>query len=156
MFLDPDKRKVWDKRIMEFEVLDMPTSNSDIIYTTIEFPMPLSNRDLLQVRHFVDNKKDEDLIKKYGLPEKSHHYFFQVNKSCTRKDCPDKKGFVRADMQKAGWIAEEIPDKPGYISYKSLMQQDIKGSAPTFLVTKFAKGVCLKGMTGFLEGYKKL
>lgn len=156
MFLDPEKRMQWDNRVKAFDLLEVLDSNIDVCYTEINFPFPMSNRDLVQVRYFVDSKNDGDLIKKYGLPEKSHRYFLQTNRNITREDCPEKSGKVRAEMIKYGWILEEIPDKPGYVSYKCVIQQDVKGLAPTMLINKFAASTCSKGMVGFLEGYKKL
>jgi hypothetical protein len=156
MFLDPEKRMQWDNRIKTFELLEVLDATIDVCYTEIEFPFPMSNRDLVQVRYFLDSKNDADLLKKYDIPEKNNRFFLQTNRNITRQDCPEKEGKVRAEMINYGWILEEIPDKPGFVSYKCVLQQDIKGLAPTILVNKFAVKAVTKGMVGFLEGYKKL
>ena len=57
-----------------------------------------------------------------------------IAKSVEHPKCPEAKPYVRATLHIGGWVLEPAPNNSTKVTY--LMQTDINGSVPTFVVKK--------------------
>lgn len=100
-------------------------------------------RDYLQKRLIV-----------YGYPEKDTLCIYY--KSIEHKDCPPKKGFVRAETYLSGFILRDLGRNSCQVSIIS--QTDIKGKVPkaviNFVTARFAPSQ-VKNFLKFAEERKK-
>jgi len=52
-----------------------------VVHLESKAPKPIENREFVQYRNYVCNKSDPELVKKYGLYEKSDKYYVMFTKS---------------------------------------------------------------------------
>ena len=73
VLLDPEYRKTWDTMMIEsFELCNI-TPNTDIGYYSVRCPPPITNRDFVLLRTFLDLKK-EIYVFSYSINHKVHFY----------------------------------------------------------------------------------
>ena len=64
---DPEKRKQWDKHLINFDIIKKIDDKSDLLYFKMQPPMKLiSPRDYVLYRYYVHNKKNPEVFEKIG------------------------------------------------------------------------------------------
>ena len=69
--------------------------NNDVIYTELNFPFPLTNRDFLIKRLYLSNKDDADLARQLRFYTQEHKYFCSYAKEYSKADYPEKSKPIR-------------------------------------------------------------
>jgi len=108
-------RSVWDENMVEGKVVQMLDGQNEIGYYSARSPATISNRDFLNLRSW--RVKDNQYI--------------IMNHSVTHKDCPEKKGFVRAQSILTGFLIRGT-DTGCTLNY--LTQTDPKGWIPSWVI----------------------
>ena len=106
----------------QLKIVEKTSPNSDVTYTELNFPFPMSNRELVQKRLFVGNKEDPELVKKLGLFDWSHRYYVMLTESCERTEFPVSKKFVRGVNTMSHTLLEEVE---GGLKVTFLVCQDL-------------------------------
>jgi len=120
---DPDYRKVWDDKMIEGYLIEQINATNDVGYYSAKMPFPLTNRDFVNERSWRVKKDEEYII---------------MNHSVVHPKEPEKKGFVRANSIKTGYMIRPNETKTGcIITYQT--QTDPRGSIPTWLVNQVTK-----------------
>jgi len=123
---DPDYRKDWDNNMAEGYNIAILDAHNDVGYYAGKSPFfALSGRDFCNQRSWYVN------------PDKTE--FIIMNHSVLHKDCPEKKGFVRAWSHRTGYIVRVDPNdsKSSILFYST--QTDMKGSIPYWAVNQVMK-----------------
>jgi hypothetical protein len=90
---NPDIRRLWDKAICNFEILeDIPSEGRSLLYYMVKTPIGVSNRDFLQQRKV---KKD------FPTPGTITMHFKSVVDDAR---CPEKPKTIRAETIISGYI----------------------------------------------------
>jgi hypothetical protein len=109
---DPEFRKSWDHNMIEGFNISQLDERNDVGYYAVKFPFPLANRDFLNQRMWAEFENGEYIIK---------------NNMVTHRDCPEKKGFVRATSIISGYYLR--PWRNG-TELLYMTHSDVKGSVP--------------------------
>ncbi len=156
MMQDLSIRPKWDPLPKQLKLIEQLTANSDVIYTEANLPFPISNRDYVQERLFIDSKKDAELVKKLGLFDLKNRYFVLMVKSIERSDYPAQDKLVRGETKINYWFIQEDPNDSGSLRLLVVQCQDLKGIIPTMLVNKLAGSFPHKIIGALLDNYPKL
>ena len=155
LIIDCDARMDWDKIVKKFEVYEKLDDISDVIYCVIKTPPTFSNRDYVQYRHFMHNKRNKEMIEKYNLFTREHEYYVLYLKSVEIPELPPVKGLVRADTLITGYLIEQIGRD---VMFTMVLQTDVKGYIPKSIFNRVSTrvpGMWLKNlMTGYAEKKK--
>lgn len=118
---DPNYRKEWDENMVDGYRIEKLDDNNDIGYYSIGSPFWLvSGRDFCNMRSwYVDKEKEEYIIFNHSVPH---------------KDCPEKKGYVRAISLLTGYLVKPDPDDLNSCILIYITQVDAKGSIPTWIM----------------------
>ena len=139
----------------EIRVVEETSKYSDVVYTEMNFPFPMSNREFLQKRLFVSNKADPEIVKHLGLWDWGHRYNVIVIQSTEKEDFPVKEKPVRAETKMNYTLLEEDPSDRNVVRMKVVIDQDLKGDIPKFVVNSFADKMPKIIMNSFLNSYTK-
>jgi len=119
---DPDYRKVWDDKMVEGYLIEQIDATNDVGYYSAKMPFPLTNRDFVNERSWRVKEGSEYII---------------MNHSVVHPKEPEKKGFVRANSIKTGYLVRPNADGGCTIIYQT--QTDPRGAIPTWLVNQVTK-----------------
>ncbi len=128
--LDFPNYQNWQFNTIESRMLTQITDAEFIIYTKIEAPWPVADRDM--VVRFTTERKQDQLI---------------ITANSIKGRMPEQKGFVRVPASHSQWIITTLNDDTLFIKYQ--MQIDPGGSVPVWL----ANWVCAQGP---YQSFKKL
>lgn len=130
---DPIYRKTWDPNILEGQEICRIDDNNDIGYYAMKLPKPLTNRDFVTQRSWLDNGAEK----------------FILNHSVSHASMPPKRGVVRGVSYMTGYyIISLVGDsaKPGcQVTY--ITQADPKGRLPSWVVNKATQWLAPKVIT---------
>lgn len=104
---DPAFRTEWDDSMKEQYLIEQVDENTEIGYYSVKMPTMISNRDWTNQRSWwFDTEK--------GL-------YIIMNHSVETEKCPPKKGFVRANSLKTGYMVEKTPEgtKVSYFAWNA-------------------------------------
>jgi len=123
---DPDYRKDWDNNMAEGYNICVLDPYNDVGYYAGKSPFfAISGRDFCNQRSwFVSADKTEYII---------------MNHSVIHKDCPEKKGFVRAWSHRTGYLIRVDPKDEKSCTILYMTQTDMKGSIPYWAVNQAMK-----------------
>ena len=153
--IDPMIRKETQDNIKKTGVIEKFGPNSDILYTELTVPFPYENREMLHHRVYFNNKKNPELVEKYGLWKKDDEYFVVLAKSVERSDVPVVKGKTRAETQMMCFVYEKDATNPKLIRMTLWNQFDMKMKIPSLMRGMAAKKI-EKDLTTVLDAvYKK-
>jgi len=124
---DPDYRAVWDENMVEGFNVEQIDANNDVGYYSAKAPTGISNRDFCNQRSWRVKESREFLI---------------MNHTVLHPKCPEKKGFVRANSIRTGYLLVQRDDGGCELTY--LTQTDPKGWIPAWLTNKVTKTVAPK------------
>lgn len=150
LIIDCDARKEWDKIVKELSVYEKINEFSDIIYCVIKTPPGFSNRDYVQYRHFLHNKRNSDLIEKFGLFQRENDYYVLYLKSVEIPEIPPIKGLVRADTIITGYLIEKEGND---VNFTMVLQTDVKGFIPKSIFNRVSTRVPGMWLKNLLNGY---
>jgi len=119
---DPYYRKIWDDKMIEGFLIEQINETNDVGYYSAKMPFPLSNRDFVNERSWRVKPNEEYII---------------MNHSVIHSKEPERKGFVRANSIKTGYLVRPQTDGGCVIVYQT--QTDPKGAIPTWLVNQVTK-----------------
>ena len=128
--LDFPNYKNWQFNTIESRLLAQTNNAEFIIYTKIEAPWPVADRDM--VVRFTTERKPDQLI---------------ITANSVKGRMPEQKGFVRVPASHSQWVITKIKDDSLSIKYR--MQIDPGGSVPIWL----ANWVCAQGP---YQSFKKI
>jgi len=119
---DPDYRKVWDDNMIErYNICQLDPTN-DIGYYSAKAPgIGISNRDFVNQRMWRVKDDNQWII---------------MNHSVIHTAAPEKKGFVRANSIRTGYMIKKA-EKGCTLTY--MTQTDPKGWIPAMIVNKVTK-----------------
>jgi len=103
----------------EFKILEKINDNVDFVYIHMPLPFPMSDRDWVQQRLYLNNKDHAKLVKQLGLYDKKHKYYVLAVKSVERDDCPLVDKLIRAEIKMNYWLIEEIPGEKDSFTFKT-------------------------------------
>eukprot|EP01125_Pyxidicula_operculata_P006755 TRINITY_DN2317_c0_g1_i1.p1 TRINITY_DN2317_c0_g1~~TRINITY_DN2317_c0_g1_i1.p1 ORF type:complete len:237 (-),score=55.83 TRINITY_DN2317_c0_g1_i1:227-937(-) len=114
---DADYRKDWDENMAEGYLIQQLDNYNDIGYYAGKSPFfTISGRDFCNQRMWwVASDNSEYIIKNYSV---------------IHKDCPEKKGFVRAQSLMTGYMIRPDPNDANSCQMTYLTQTDLKGWIP--------------------------
>jgi len=156
MLQDIPTRLTWDPLPKILTLIEKPNANSDVIYQEVPLPFPMSDRDFVQERFYLDSKKDAGLVKELGLFNFTHQYYILMVKSVERSEYPAKDKPVRGETKMTYWLLQEDPNDKDSMRLFVLMCQDLKGMIPTMLVNKLAGSAPHKVIGAVLDNYPKI
>jgi hypothetical protein len=115
---DPEYRSVWDDNMIEGYLIEQLDDTNDIGYYSAKAPMGCSNRDFVNERSWrVSEDRKEFMI---------------INHTVTHSKTPEKKGFVRANSIRTGYMVRVREGGGCTLSY--MTQTDPNGWIPGWLV----------------------
>lgn len=115
---DHDFRKTWDENMMDGHVVELINKHTEIGYYAAKMPSVVSNRDFCNLRTWK------------ARPKKGEWIIF--NFSVRHQNCPEKKGFVRANSILTGYFIRKLEE--GGIEFNYYSQSDPKGWIPSFVI----------------------
>ena len=119
---DPQFRTEWDDSMKEEYLVEQVDENTEIGYYSVKMPMMISNRGWLNIRSwFFDVENGEYII---------------MNHSVQHDKCPPKKGYVRANSLKTGYMVHKTPEgtKISYFAWNAW-----NGSIPNWCINFLTK-----------------
>ena len=155
MATDIKYREKMERAPKVIKTVEQFNKNTDVIYTEMEFPFPLSNREFLQKRLYFGNKEDKELVKRLGMYEKDHRYYAVLVQSTERDDYPKKNEPIRAETKIQFILIEEVPNDPHTVKYTMVMCQRMNGDIPNMMINKMSSKMPIKIVEGFLDLYPK-
>jgi hypothetical protein len=131
---DAQFRKSWDEKMKEgFNIVNLDTRN-DIGYYCAKFPFPMSDRDFLNQRFWMEFDNGEFII---------------MNRSVRHSSCPEKKDIVRGVSIITGYYLR--PLKGGGTELLYITHSDIKGSIPHMILNSGTQRMCPGAMEKLAE-----
>jgi len=134
----------------QLKVVEKTSPYSDIVYTEVAFPFPMSNRELLQKRLFVGNKEDPEVVKQLGLFDFTHRYYVTMIHSTERAEYPITKKVVRGVTPVNHTLLEEV-DGGIKVTFLTCQDLDLPKAAAKSLEDNMGVVVVL----GLLDFYKQ-
>jgi hypothetical protein len=119
---DPEYRTVWDENMVEGYNIEQIDATNDVGYYSAKAPLGVANRDFVNERSWRVKDDKEYII---------------MNHSVIHPNAPEKKGFVRANSIKTGYMVRVAEGGGCILTY--LTQTDPKGWIPTWLTNKVTK-----------------
>eukprot|EP01117_Protostelium_nocturnum_P001127 TRINITY_DN11446_c0_g1_i1.p1 TRINITY_DN11446_c0_g1~~TRINITY_DN11446_c0_g1_i1.p1 ORF type:complete len:261 (+),score=62.20 TRINITY_DN11446_c0_g1_i1:90-872(+) len=119
---DPEYRAVWDESMIEGFCIEQIDKNNDVGYYSAKAPLGISNRDFVNERSWRANGNKEFII---------------MNHSVVHPKQPEKKGFVRANSIRTGYLVRVR--ESGGCTMTWLSQTDPRGWIPAMLSNKATK-----------------
>jgi hypothetical protein len=120
--MDIDKRASWDKVLRDVSIIEKIDEETDIMYNSTVGVMGASPRDFVQIRKIYKDMKGYDYI--------------VLMKSIEHEEKPIMKKKVRAKCIIGGYVMKSIG--PGRTKMEVVMQVDVNGLLPKFIVNSFA------------------
>ena len=132
---DPDFRKTWDENMIAGYNITQLDPRNDIGYYSAKFPWPLSPRDFLNQRMWMEFTNGEYII---------------MNHTVTHRDAPNDKKYVRGISYMTGYYILPLPDSDTGIKLVYMSHSDPQGSIPQWVLNSaFSK--MIPGMMEKLE-----
>jgi len=156
MLHDPECMKKAKPAPKEFKVVEKINDNADVVYIHMPLPFPMSDRDFVYQRLYLNNKDHAKLVKQLGLYDKKHKYYVVMVKSVERDDCPLYDKLVRAEIKMNYWLIEEIPGEKDAFKFKTKVCQALNGKVPLFVVNDLGPKMSHKMMGEMLDNYKRI
>ena len=152
LIINCEERKKWDKIIKDLYITEKLDDYSDIIYCVIKTPPGFSDRDYVQYRYYLNNKKNADLIEKYNLPICENEYYILYLKSVIKEDIPHVKNLVRAETIITGYMIEQDGED---IKFTMVLQTDVKGNIPKSIFNRVSTRVPGMWLKNLIDGYNE-
>ena len=149
-------RQKFERPPKEIKVIEQTSKNSDVIYMEMDLPFPLTNRDFVQKRLFVNNKEDPELTRQLGLWNWDHKYNAIMIQSTEREEYPEKSKPIRGETKMIYLLLEEDPRDATVVKYKMILDQDMKGDIPKLVKETLGEKMPKRMMTDILKTHKKL
>eukprot|EP01016_Furgasonia_blochmanni_P047660 TRINITY_DN7025_c0_g1_i3.p2 TRINITY_DN7025_c0_g1~~TRINITY_DN7025_c0_g1_i3.p2 ORF type:complete len:178 (-),score=42.31 TRINITY_DN7025_c0_g1_i3:191-724(-) len=154
LIADETERLKWDKILTTFKVIKSINKNSDVIYNECKTPQGFSNRDFVQFRYYLNNKRDKEVVQQHNLYQTDHDYSMIYVRSVDQCiEIPVKKGVVRGNTLIAGYLIEEIKNT-NKVKLTTIIQTDIKGSVPKILHNSLSSEIPIKWLRELEKAYK--
>ncbi|KAK3917658.1 START domain-containing protein 10 [Frankliniella fusca] len=135
---DPEYRKVWDTHMIEQHDIGSLNPNNDLGYYAMTCPSPVSKRDFVLQRSWLDTGQEKYII----------------NHSVFHKGFPPRKDFIRAKSYITGFLVRPSKTHGCYLDYVS--QSDPCGKLPSVLVNKLTQKVARKLIALFFLCLRRL
>jgi StAR-related lipid transfer protein 10 len=131
---DAQFRKSWDEKMKEgCNIVNLDTRN-DIGYYCAKFPFPMSDRDFLNQRFWMEFDNGEFVI---------------MNRSVRHASCPEKKDIVRGVSIITGYYLRPLAGGGTELLY--ITHSDIKGSIPHMILNTGTQRMCPGAMEKLAE-----
>lgn len=137
------------------KIIEETSKNSDIMYIEIDLPFPMTNRDFVQKRLFVQNKEDPELVKQLGLWNWDHAYNVVMIQSVERAEYPVKSKPIRAETSINFILFEENPADKTSLKVTWVLSQDLRGDIPKMIINSMGEKVPKKIFTEMLKNHEK-
>jgi len=124
---DPEYRATWDENMIEGYNIEQIDANNDVGYYAAKMPTGIANRDFCNQRSWRVTDGKEFLI---------------MNHTVAHAKCPEKKGFVRANSIRTGYLVTARDGGGCEMLY--MTQTDPKGWIPAWVTNKVTKTVAPK------------
>lgn len=134
---DIDERRKYDDVLSEIKIIDKISAEEDFLYSFSKSPMGVSHRDFVQKRILYKDLENWDYV--LAL-ENAHH-----------KNCPVKKGVIRADNF-TGYLIKKVAEAETHLIL--INQTDIKGLVPNWIVNMVASKAPLVWINKLEKGLK--
>ena len=154
MNMDIDIRREWDGSFSRVQLSEVFSENEDTIYSEMKMPFPLSNRDFVQYRYYVNNYLHPEEIEKKGLWKKKHKYWLFVLQSVSLPAFPARKGVVRAENTTM-LLLEEDEHVPRKVHYKLISATDLRGNIPLWVLQNAVGKQAAKVIDHTISAYRK-
>lgn len=154
MNIDLNIRKEWDGSFTNLQRLEVFSDNEDVIYQEMKMPFPLSNRDFVQYRYYVNNLLHPEEIEKRGLWKSKNKYWIIILQSVSLTERPAKKGAVQGEST-AMILLEEDEHVPRKVHYKMYSSTDLKGNIPAWVLHQAGGKQAAKVLDQTFRSYRK-
>ena len=134
----------------QLKIVEKTSPYSDVLYTELGFPFPMSNRELVQKRLFVGNKEDPEVVKQLGLFDWSHRYYVTLVQGTDRPEYPVTKKLVRGVTPLGHTLLEEVE---GGVKVTFLICQDL--DLPKSAAKQLDDNMGVVIVIGLLDSYKQ-
>lgn len=133
MNLVPEIRAQWDTHHCKIQRLKIFSEKEDIMYLELKMPFPMSNRDFLLSRYFLNSDQHAEEIERLGFPKTENKRWVLMQHSVELQEYPTIKGIERAEsITLLSW--EQDRENPKVVYTKSMSQTTLKGKLPGSLV----------------------
>eukprot|EP01017_Pseudomicrothorax_dubius_P025837 TRINITY_DN2832_c0_g1_i2.p1 TRINITY_DN2832_c0_g1~~TRINITY_DN2832_c0_g1_i2.p1 ORF type:complete len:237 (-),score=29.42 TRINITY_DN2832_c0_g1_i2:142-852(-) len=122
---DVEERGKWETLLYDMRVFEKIDENTDMLYSAVRTPFPITDRDFCQLRTFAENYPREN---SYAI-----HFT-----STTHPLCPPLKNRVRAETVISGYVIQPSLTFTNSTDLTIIAQTDPKGNIPTPIVNHFA------------------
>jgi hypothetical protein len=131
VFYTAENRSKWDDSFENGRTVEVLTDDAATgTKAQVEYSAYKSGSMMVTNRDFCTGR----LLGK--LPNDEGYYI--VATSVEHKDCPEVKGFVRAESKQSGWVFRAVPEQPGVTAVTSVTCVDPKGWIPAAVVNSVA------------------
>eukprot|EP00164_Ancoracysta_twista_P012608 GFYU01019844.1.p1 GENE.GFYU01019844.1~~GFYU01019844.1.p1 ORF type:complete len:195 (-),score=21.19 GFYU01019844.1:51-635(-) len=121
IIIDSSRKMEMDTLLAETRDLETPNLQMRVMYNAYKSVWPTSPRDFCYITFYQHDGTGTYIL---------------VGRSCEHPDCPERKGYVRADLQHSGWILEPADDKNTSTKATYIVQIDLKGTIPTRIMNQ--------------------
>ena len=133
MNVDPEIRAQWDTHHCKFQRVQIFSEKEDLVYSELKMPFPMSNRDFLLSRYYLNSDQHAEEIERLGFPKTENKRWILMQHPVELQEYPAIKGIERADSVTL-LIWEQDRENPNIIYTKAMSKTNLKGKIPDSLV----------------------
>jgi len=138
------------------KLVEQPTKYSDVVYSEIHLPFPMTNREFLHKRFYLGNKEYPEVVKELGLYDWDHKYYVIIAESIERPDYPITSKLVRAESKFSYTLIEEDPNDSEVVRMKSISCTKMNGNIPSSMLASMGMKMAGKMLDSLKESSKKI
>lgn len=154
MNIDLDIRRQWDHNFETLKTTETLSETEDYTLQELKLPFPLSNREFIVHRCFINNKLHPAEIERLGLWQKKNKYWIILQTSIETTNIPLRKNVVRGSL-KTALVIEQDSDDPRKSYYRMISQTDLKGNVPLWALKQGGGRSAAKILNETIQAYHK-
>ena len=154
MHINLDIRKEWDTSFRKMRVVQTFSEKEDIIHHELKMPFPLSSRDFVHCRYYLNSESHREELERLGIAVGSAKCCVILQHSTVLESCPVAKGVERAENITVS-IFEEDSEDSKLVHVKTTSKTDLKGTIPSALLQTCIGIQTLKNFEAYLAAFRK-
>ena len=154
MHINLEMRKQWDGTFSSMRIVQSFSENEDLIHHEMKMPFPITNRDFVHYRYYINSQSHGEELDKLGIPRGNGRFWLLMLQTVEYDQIPAGKGVLRAEDTSV-MIFEEDKDNPKKVSITLISATDLKGSIPLMALQYSVGKQAGKLLEHFISSFRK-